>query len=581
MTVIFSILYVLSILCSVVLFAPSIVPAYVKWPVALLVVLFIIFLFNLSKKDTKYTTKDTTKRIVDYGLINPLIIYLAASTYLLGFSLIISHLQKFLITDIVNEFGLIIDSFEQGFINEFIFGSIFIVLSIFIFLIRNEFKNNVGRSSMRFRAFWYIFLTLIAILVGIFNFDSFANLDLYGFILTGLNLVPFAGVAGLIILIEFTIKLIRCIRRCKRRKAVCKSAVNEDILDEPIVVEEPIEEPIIEESIVEEPIIEEVLETPVANENVSFDIYKSKTPLIVGLCVRNGLAILFFAAIIFCLYRFVPTYNLLSSYILYILGGFTLFGIGMDIMYAISLYRASINKKSTVMVIFYCVLFFLFAPVSIILYLSYALDVYLHLVPEFDILTFTALYSNYILIGFGVMLLISGLGILQFLLRYFRTLKKARNEIIALQILKEHKQETEIHNEEPVVEEMVEEIIEEPAIVEAIEEPVVEVAEEVTEEPAIVEAIEEPAVEVAEEVTEESVVEVVEVTEEAAIVDAVEEPVAEEVIEEDTEEFSDNRKSAKFNRIVAKERARMEKKLSKQEAKLDKQIQKRKNKLAK
>ena len=220
MGVIYTFLYLIAVLCSAVLFAPSIVPAYVKWPLALVGVLFIIFLFNLSKKDTKYTTNDTKRKIVNYGLMNPLIIYLAASTYILGFSLIITHLSQFYITDMIKDFNAVIETFQLGLFNNFTYGLIFIVLSIFIFYIRNSFKNNVGDSSLRFRSFWYIFLTIIAVLVGIFSFEYYATLDLYSFVSYGLNLVAFAGIVGLVLLIEFSIKLIKV---CKRRKKAKKA----------------------------------------------------------------------------------------------------------------------------------------------------------------------------------------------------------------------------------------------------------------------------------------------------------------------------------------------------------------------
>ena len=64
-----------------------------KVAVSWVVLLVIVFIFNLIKKDSIYVTHDTKKRLHDYGLFNPLIMYLSASTYVLGFTLIASHLK--------------------------------------------------------------------------------------------------------------------------------------------------------------------------------------------------------------------------------------------------------------------------------------------------------------------------------------------------------------------------------------------------------------------------------------------------------------------------------------------------------
>ena len=68
-------LYIISILCSALLFTPDFIPAVVKWPAALLVVLLVVFFFNKKKGDSIYTTKACEKKVISYGLFNPLIIF--------------------------------------------------------------------------------------------------------------------------------------------------------------------------------------------------------------------------------------------------------------------------------------------------------------------------------------------------------------------------------------------------------------------------------------------------------------------------------------------------------------------------
>ena len=97
--------------------------------------------------------------------------------------------------------------------------------------------------------------------------------------------------------------------------------------------------------------------------------------------------------------------------------------------------------------------------------------------------------------------------------------------------------------EEPIVEEVVEEAVEEPIVEEATEEVIEEAIEEPVAEEPIVEEIAEEAVveEVIEEIAEEPAVEeiVEEIIEEPIVEEVVEEPVVEEVIEESAQSNDD------------------------------------------
>lgn len=213
-------LYIIGILCSLVLFAPSVVPAYVKWPIALLVALVVVFLFNLPKKDTVYASHSNKKKIINYGLFNPLIMYLAASIYVLGFTLVINHLQTLDIQEFIGEFDKIIGSFEFSLSNNLFSGLVFILLSIIIFYIRNGFRNNASESGIVFRSFWYIVFTVICLMIGIFNFDTFREFDIYAYLTagSGLNLYIYLGLLGLVVVIDLFAKLISYSHKKKKEK---------------------------------------------------------------------------------------------------------------------------------------------------------------------------------------------------------------------------------------------------------------------------------------------------------------------------------------------------------------------------
>ncbi len=213
------ILYLIGILCSLVLFAPSIVPNFIKWPVALLVVLVIVFFFNLTKKDSIYVTHDTKKKLQNHGLFNPLIMYVSASSYVLGFTLISSHLKENNVTNFIEQFNDIVGLVKPEINNALFCGLILVIASIIIFYIRNGFKNSASESSLRFRAVWYTIFTVVSLLIGVFSLHSYANFDLYGYLATGYNLYIYLGLASLAVIIDLLVKLIIVsVRRSKQKK---------------------------------------------------------------------------------------------------------------------------------------------------------------------------------------------------------------------------------------------------------------------------------------------------------------------------------------------------------------------------
>ena len=215
-------LYIIGILCSLVLFAPSIVPAYVKWPIAMLVVLLIVFFFNLPKKDTIYTTHDNKKKLHDYGLFNPLLLYLSAICYILGFSSIFTALVGHEAVDIVANLSKIF-SFASADLNySLLFGLIFIVLAIFFYYIRHAYRKSSSSSSLKTRAFGYIILTLAALGAGVYNILNFYSYDIYQDLFVGYNLYIFYGIVAVVLLIDLIAAIICTSSRRKREKLECE-----------------------------------------------------------------------------------------------------------------------------------------------------------------------------------------------------------------------------------------------------------------------------------------------------------------------------------------------------------------------
>ena len=356
-------LYIIGILCSLVLFAPSIVPAYVKWPIALLVALFIVFLFNLPKKDTIYASHENKKKIINHGLFNPLIMYLAASIYILGFTLIINHLQTLNITDFVAEFDKIIAAFEPNMSNNLFSGLIFVFLSIVIYYIRNGFKNNASESGLVFRSFWYIVFTLICLMIGIFNYDSFREFDIYAYLATGYNLYIYFGVVLLAILIDLLAKLI--VHSHRRRKA--KKAEMKALKEQGLLVEE---------------------ETKVK---------KYKKPSFIGFLLKVLFVGLLYAGLYFGIPYLKPDFEFFGMYFGYALAGFLFLSVvGCTIKKSVK-YRASINKSSKFLIFLHLVVLL---PVYAVFayYVYYFFGGYIKVIP----------YAYYIYVGvIGIVYLIT------------------------------------------------------------------------------------------------------------------------------------------------------------------------------
>ena len=221
-------LYLIGILCSLVLFAPTIIPIYIKWPVALGVVLLIIFFFNLPKKDTIYATYPNKKNIYNYGLFNPLFMYFSASSYVLGFTLIFKSLAENNCSDIIANISTIPTLISFNPLSTLTIGLLFVLAGILFYFLRNAFRAYANKSSLQFRSFWYVVFTLLSIGVGIYYFINFYTFDIYQYLSIGYNLYIYFGLVALVVLIDLSFIVDAAISRKKkdkRAKELAKAAL--------------------------------------------------------------------------------------------------------------------------------------------------------------------------------------------------------------------------------------------------------------------------------------------------------------------------------------------------------------------
>ena len=213
------ILYIIGILFSVAVFAPNnIIPFFVKWPVALIGVLLIVFFFNLPKKDTIYTTHDNKKRLYDFGLFNPLLMYLSANCYILGFNMILTFLIGKGMTDIIANISNIPSLITFDFKNNLFLGLILVVVAILLYAFRNAFRKNASKTSLICRSAWYVALTLFALGLGVYSYLGYQAFNIYDYLTVGYNLYVYFGLVALVILIDVICLIIEAVSRSKKAK---------------------------------------------------------------------------------------------------------------------------------------------------------------------------------------------------------------------------------------------------------------------------------------------------------------------------------------------------------------------------
>ena len=209
-------LYIIGILCALVMFAPSVVPVFVKWPVAMLVTLLIVFFFNLPKKDTVYTTYKTKKNLHNYGLFNPLLLYLSAICYVIGFSQIFTTLKTYNSVDMVANISQVFSLISTNFDYSLLMGLIFIILAIFFYYVRHAYRSSASNSSLKTRAFGYVILTLAALGAGVFFLMNFYTYDIYEDLFVGFNIFIYFGIVALVLLIDSICAICSASKRKKR-----------------------------------------------------------------------------------------------------------------------------------------------------------------------------------------------------------------------------------------------------------------------------------------------------------------------------------------------------------------------------
>lgn len=234
-------LYLLSLIAVLVLFVPtSLIPAIVKWPSSFLIVFLVVFIYNCCKKDTVYLVKESKKKIINRGLFNPLLLYFSAVLYIFGFTLISSQLAFYNVTDYIKEFNSIIDVFNASNVNNVLMGLILIVMSILVYYFRYLFKANAENSSLRGRAFIYIGISLISILIGFINIISFNEFILADYLKTGYNWIIFLGLIVIVLFVDLIAFLIRVHLRKKRMIRDLVKAQRPDKVEEKVIEPAPV-----------------------------------------------------------------------------------------------------------------------------------------------------------------------------------------------------------------------------------------------------------------------------------------------------------------------------------------------------
>ena len=207
-------LYLIGILCSLVMFAPSMIPSFVKFPVAFVVALLMVFFFNLSKRDTVYTVNEPRNGYIRNGLFSPLLTYIAASSYTLGFAMLFTHLSNNNMVDIVANVDGLVGALSNL---NVILALVFVLLGVLFYALRNTFRKHAGEMTLQSRSAWYVVLTIISLGIGVFTIVKYYSFDVYEYLSEGMNLYIYFGIVAAIVFIDLVCNLIAMrVRHCQK-----------------------------------------------------------------------------------------------------------------------------------------------------------------------------------------------------------------------------------------------------------------------------------------------------------------------------------------------------------------------------
>lgn len=212
------IFYLLALACALSVLVPSdYVSEYIKWPIALALVLLFTFFFNLSKKDTLYTTNPAKNALRKRGLYHPLMMYSAFTLYLTGFLGIYYVCDSLSITNIVEDYQILLANFD----NVLICSLIIIGLSV---LINNIFKWLLSKfadtTSLRERSILYIIVFLTTTVALIYNMISFDISAFNTFIGTEHNYFLFYSIPVIMLIIDFIVTIVTGVNNVKKKKGI-------------------------------------------------------------------------------------------------------------------------------------------------------------------------------------------------------------------------------------------------------------------------------------------------------------------------------------------------------------------------
>ena len=198
-------LYLVGILCSLLMFAPSMIPGFVKFPVAFVVVLLVVFFFNKSKGDTIYRVYKSKTGLRRWGIFNPLLTYISACSYTLGFAMLFTYLSEHNMVDIVANIRYFLFTSSDS---EVFIALALIVFAILTFILRNSFKTYAYRMRLQSRSVWYIVLTLVTLGLGVYGILNYYSFDVYSYLNEGKNLYVYFGIVAAVVLFDLICNLI-------------------------------------------------------------------------------------------------------------------------------------------------------------------------------------------------------------------------------------------------------------------------------------------------------------------------------------------------------------------------------------
>lgn len=210
------ILYILGIIGAISLIGPgTLIPVYIKWPVALALVILITGIFNACKKDTIFTTRPTGSALVKRGLYHPLVTYTAFTLYLTGFLGIYAVCKENGVANIANGFGSIIGD------NVTVYSLVIIGIAV---LVNNLFKwvlsKHADTTTIRERSLLYVILVITLSVALVYNMVRIDVVHLNEFISAEHNYFIFYGIPAIMLIVDLVVTIVTGVILHRKNKGI-------------------------------------------------------------------------------------------------------------------------------------------------------------------------------------------------------------------------------------------------------------------------------------------------------------------------------------------------------------------------